>query len=81
VRLTEFGQHQTTNTAIYRRTSTKLSPNKKAQHNVRINKLFDMGKPGIYFITVKRKVYEFDGNSFSLFAETVSNTVAVTVTP
>jgi hypothetical protein len=78
VPMTENGIHLANSNTLWRNGAIMMPPGKEVQHSTTISKLFDMSKPGIYFITVKRRVHDMDGK---LYAEIVSNTLAVTVIP
>ena len=74
--LTKAGEHLVNDTSVYRSVRLKIKPGEEIQHNVAINRLYDMSAPGTYFITIKRKVF---GQEHKIFAEAVANIVKVRV--
>lgn len=76
VLLTEEGQHLLTNNAVYRSGPLTIEPGEEKQHNVSINRIYDMTAPGTYSVTVRRKIFKMSGK---LFTEAISNTLKVTI--
>lgn len=76
VPLTEEGERLLNNNAIYRSGPLMIEPGEEKQHNVSINRIYNMTTPGMYTVTVRRKVFKLNGQQF---AEAVSNALKVRV--
>ena len=76
VSLTEAGEHLVNNTSTYRSIKLRIEPGQEVHHTVTINKLYDMTTPGVYAITIRRKVVTKKGKEP---IEIKSDTISVTI--
>ncbi len=75
--LTEFGRRMQADAEESRMSRKRLNAGERIQHEVPITRLYDLSRPGAYYVTAKRVAYI--GESMTAAVEVVSNTVKLTI--